>query len=247
MVRRSGLSAHEEVASALRGAIRAGEYAGGRRLPTEAELSERFSVSRQTVRRAMTSLVSEGLVYRVAGRGTFAVEAADRYIRHFGSIEDLMALSLDTECRIVSPPHDRVDVESAGRLRLANDTVTTLSFVRLHEEIPFCLTVVHLPPAIGRLLSDVEELAAPGARSRATVIGLIDARLPGRIQRAEQSITAVAATEAIADRLGRAPGSPLLRVDRVYLDRTGEPVELAVSHFDPEHYSYRVRLSRQLP
>ena len=39
-------------------------------------------------------------------------------------------------------------------------------------------------------------------------------------------------------------GHPVLRVDRLYLDTDGECVELAISHFLPEHYSYRISLLR---
>ena len=34
----------------------------------------------------------------------------------------------------------------------------------------------------------------------------------------------------------------MLRIDRLYFDDEDDPVELAVSYFDPEHYSYRVKL-----
>ena len=37
---------------------------------------------------------------------------------------------------------------------------------------------------------------------------------------------------------------PMLRVDRLYSDEAGAPVELAVSHFLPEQYTYRVTLRR---
>ena len=36
-----------------------------------------------------------------------------------------------------------------------------------------------------------------------------------------------------------------LRIDRLYFDAEDTPVELAVSYFDPEHYSYRVKLRRR--
>jgi DNA-binding GntR family transcriptional regulator len=36
----------------------------------------------------------------------------------------------------------------------------------------------------------------------------------------------------------------MLRVDRLYSDTTGTPVELSVSHFLPEQYTYRVTLRR---
>ena len=107
--------AYRNLADRIRTAIRDGEYADGRQLPTEEQLAASFSVSRQTVRRAMQDLVSEGIIYRVAGRGTYPVAERDRYVNHFGSVEELMALSLDTECEVVSPLQRKVDVETASR------------------------------------------------------------------------------------------------------------------------------------
>src|SRR3984893_6151361 len=124
--------AYRPLAAQVRNAIRNGEYADGRQLPTEGQLSASFSVSRQTVRRAMQDLVSEGVIYPVAGRGTYPVAEADRYVNHFGSVEELMALSLDTECQVVSPLQRKVDVETASRLRLPADEIAALALVRLH-------------------------------------------------------------------------------------------------------------------
>ena len=236
-------AAYRTLAAQLRDSIRNGEYADGRQLPTEGQLSASFSVSRQTVRRAMQDLVSEGIIYRVAGRGTYPVAEEDRYVNHFGSVEELMALSLDTECQVVSPLQRKVDVETASRLRLRSDEVFTVALVRLHADTPFCYTSVYLPPRIGQLLADVDELSSPQC-SRVTVIGLIDARTSGSITAAEQSISAAGAPSLAATHLGRDTGEPLLRIDRLYFDGEDTPVELAVSYFDPEHYSYRVRLRR---
>ena len=238
-------AAYRTLAAEIRDAIRNGEYADGRQLPTEEQLSASFSVSRQTVRRAMQDLVSEGIIYRVAGRGTYPVAEEDRYVNHFGSVEELMALSLDTECQVVSPLQRKVDVETASRLRLRSDEIFTVALVRLHADIPFCYTSVYLPPRIGQLLADVGELSSPGLRSRVTVIGLIDARRGGSITAAEQSISAAGAPAIAARHLGREAGEPMLRIDRLYFDEEDDPVELAVSYFDPEHYSYRVKLRRR--
>ncbi len=238
--------AYRTLAAQIRNAIRNGEYADGRQLPTEEQLVASYSVSRQTVRRAMQDLVSEGIIYRVAGRGTYPVAEQDRYVNHFGSVEELMALSLDTECEVVSPLQRRVDVETASRLRLPSDELFAVTLVRLHADIPFCYTSVYLPPRIGRLLTDVAELSSP-RRSQVTVIGLIDARMNGSITAAEQSVSAAGAPSFAARHLGREVGEPLLRIDRLYFDDSDDPVELAVSYFDPEHYSYRVKLRRRSP
>jgi GntR family transcriptional regulator len=237
--------AYRALAAQLRDAIRNGEYAGGRQLPTEEQLSASYSVSRQTVRRAMQDLVSEGIIYRVAGRGTYPVAAEDRYIHHFGSVDELMALSIDTECEIVTPLQHRVDVETASRLRLPSDEIFALTLIRLHSNVPFCHTSVFLPPRVGQLVSDVGELSSPGRRSTVTVIGLIDSRITGSVAAVEQSISATGAPSFAAERLDCDPEEPVLRVDRLYFDDADDPVELAVSYFDPEHYSYRVKLKRR--
>lgn len=236
-------AAYQRLARTLRGEIRRGRYAGGVRLPTEAELAREFSVSRQTVRRAFHDLVAEGLVRRTAGRGTFATPQGP-YLRQFGSIEDLMGLSLDTELEIVEPLRRQVDIEAASRLRLDGDVVHSVLFRRRHNRIPFCVTAVHVPPEIGSRLAGLPELTTTGAVSDVTVIAMVDTRTGHPIAEAEQSITAVAAGQEVSGRLGCAPGTPLLRVDRTYLTTAGQLVELAVSHFLPEHYSYRVKLRR---
>jgi len=238
--------AYRLLAERLRNAIRTGEFAEGAPLPTEAMLADTYSLSRSSVRRAMQDLVAEGVIYRVAGRGTFPVAETDRYLRHFGSVEDLMALSLDTDCELVSPLQQRVDIEAAGRLQLSSDEVMTMTLRRLYGSVPFTVTTVALPLPVGQLLADIPEFTSKGSRSRLTVIGSIDARMPQSIMGADQSITAVAAPAVAAEHLACAVGEPVLRVDRLYSDVGGHPIELAVSYFDPSYYTYRVKLRRRL-
>lgn len=238
--------AYTRLARQLRAGILQQQYPEGVRLPTEAELAEAHRVSRQTVRRAFQDLVHEGMVYRVPGRGTFAAPREQQYLRQFGSIDDLMGLSIDTSMQLVKPLRREIDLDAAGRLRLHSDRVHTLTFLRMHDEVPFCLTSVHLPPRVGKLLDSVPQLTEVGARSGFTIIGLLDDRLADPIAEAEQSITVATADTRIAEHLGCAPERPLLRIDRMYLTTAGQPVELAVSYFLPEHYSYRVRLRRNI-
>lgn len=237
-------TSYGSLAAALRTAILNGDYGDGDRLPTEAELASRRSVSRQTVRRAMQELVNEGLVYRVAGRGTYPVSRSERYLRHLGSVEDLMSLSLDTDCVIIDPMRRRVDVAAAGRLRLGVDRVHSVSFVRQHGDVPFCHTYVALPSDIGEQLEGVPELASAGVVSQVTVIGLVDTLVVRGIRDAEQSVNASALPRDLAIHLVPPADTPVLRIDRLYFDSKSRPVELAVSHFDPDFYSYRVRLRR---
>ncbi|GAA0446157.1 GntR family transcriptional regulator [Streptomyces olivaceiscleroticus] len=239
-----GRTAYQQLADDLRTDLAVDRYPKGVRLPTEAELAEKYRVSRQTVRRAFHDLVAEGLVYRVPGRGTFAAPRDGRYLRRFGSVDDLMGLSLDTTMQLTGPLRRRVDIDAAGRLRLDSDVVHTLAFRRLHDDVPFCHTTVWLPPDVGETLADVAQLAETGARSTFTIIGLLDDRLDSPITEAEQSITVAPAPAAVAAELACEPDHPLLRIDRLYTTSEGRRVELAISYFLPEQYSYRVRLRR---
>ncbi|WP_370331260.1 GntR family transcriptional regulator [Mycolicibacterium hippocampi] len=230
----------------LRDEIGAGRYPHGVRLPTESELVARHRLSRQTVRRAFQDLVAEGVVYRVPGRGTYARESG-RYLRQLGSIEDLMNLSQDTTMEVVRGLTRRVDVEAASRLRLDDDVVHTVVLRRLHTAaghgIPFVLTTVHLPGSSARHVADSAALQT-GAVGTHTVIGLLEPHLEEPIAEAAQSITVAAADDDVAAAVNCPPGHAMLRVDRLYSDTTGRPVELSVSHFLPEQYTYRVTLRR---
>lgn len=243
MTKRSDTPAYQIVATELRLRISAGEFPDGVRLPTEAELSERYGLSRQTIRRAFVDLVADRTVHRVRGRGTFATPHSGRYLRQLGSIEDLMSLSLDTMMEILRPPHRRVDIDAAGRLRLDTDVVHSVMFRRSHEDTPFVHTTVHLSPNSARLVADAPELAA-GSVSTATVIGLLDPRLARPISEAAQSITVAPANADVAAALCCPVGHPMLRVDRLYSNDLDEPVELSTSYFLSEHYTYRVTLRR---
>jgi GntR family transcriptional regulator len=221
----------------------AGDYRDGTRLPTESELVAQHGLSRQTVRRAFQDLVAEGVVYRVPGRGTYATESGGRYLRQLGSIEDLMSLSEDTTMEVLHGLSRRVDVEAASRLRLDNDVVYTVVFRRLHDGVPFVVTTVHLSEAAARSAQGTDALAT-GAVGTHTVIGLLEQHLTKPIVEAAQSITVARADSATAAALGCEPGHAMLRVDRLYSDSSGTPVELSVSYFLPEQYTYRVTLRR---
>jgi DNA-binding FadR family transcriptional regulator len=60
-----------QIAGEFRRRIDAGEWKSGSRLPAERALAAELAVARNTVRRALAALESEGLLARHVGRGTF--------------------------------------------------------------------------------------------------------------------------------------------------------------------------------
>ncbi len=239
--------AYRALADELRSAIFSGEFPPNRQLPTEVELARSHNVSRQTVRQAFAQLVSDSLVYRVPGRGTFATSfpRSGPFLRSMGSVDETLALSTDTELEVVEPLATRANVEGGVRLQLPTDEVMQITFTRAKDRKPLCMTTVVLPPWVGEAISPSPALFVAGGRSTETVVGLIE-RSPSisPIAGTQQSITAVAATPELARHTDLSPSEPMLRFDRVYYDRDGNHLEWATTYFNPTRYSYRVELRR---
>lgn len=67
----NALSLHQQLTNYFREHILSGHLTEGTRLPTELELAAEHQISRDTIRKALSQLVEEGLLERIQGRGTF--------------------------------------------------------------------------------------------------------------------------------------------------------------------------------
>ena len=70
-------SLYQRIADELRQQIESGRLHRGDQLPTEGDLSKQFEASRNTIRDAVKSLISLGLVETRPGQGTFVTEPPD--------------------------------------------------------------------------------------------------------------------------------------------------------------------------
>lgn len=75
---------YKQVAAVLRQVIADGEYLPGSLLPSEAQLSARYKVSRPTVRQAIAALRTEGLIDVVNGKGSYVRAHTNRPTRTIG-------------------------------------------------------------------------------------------------------------------------------------------------------------------
>lgn len=69
----------QNVSAEIRRAISRGEFAPGQKL-NEVALAERFEVSRNTLREAFASLISEGLCERIPNRGVFLAVPTQEFV-----------------------------------------------------------------------------------------------------------------------------------------------------------------------
>jgi GntR family transcriptional regulator len=214
---------YQAIADDLRARIDAGEFAAGRLLPSESELSESFAASRVTVRRALDVLRDEGLLDSRQGFGWFvAADPLRQSLAHLGTIESqLAAEGRDPARRVI----DFRFVAAPTRVRdvLDAETVLRVRRINLADGQPFALVTVWCPERFGTALSraDVE---------RSPFYELIGVELGG----ATPTNGAAAATAHDAELLGIPAGSPILRCERITRSDAGEPV-LVSEHVFPAH------------
>jgi GntR family transcriptional regulator len=214
---------YREIADDLRSRIADGEFAAGRLLPSEAELSAAHSVSRVTIRKSLELLRQEALVDSRQGFGWFvAVDPVSQSLGRLGTIESQLTESGASPVRkildfgFVNAPKRVAAVLGAG-------SVLRVRRVNLADGQPFARVTVWCPETLGSALSraDVE---------RASFYDLIGVELGG----ATQTIGAAAASAADANALDVPVGSPVLRCDRVTRGVDGAPV-LVSEHVFPAH------------
>jgi len=70
---------HQQLIEQLRALVRGGDFAPGKQFLTEREIAERFKTSRPTANKALSSLVSQGLLEMRRGAGTFVRESVLDY------------------------------------------------------------------------------------------------------------------------------------------------------------------------
>jgi GntR family transcriptional regulator len=239
--RSSAAPLHGQIRSALHSLITDGHYAAGSTLPGEQELSKHFNVSRITVKRALNDLALAGVVRRMRGRGTIVTYgAAHPLVRgNFATlIESLKAMGLETEVVLLAveetaPPQAIAALLGVGR----NVKVQRAVRLRKLEGRPFSHLVTYVPLDIARKYTREELATTP-------LLTLLE-RADVAITDAEQTLTAVAAPQGVADHLQIAPGAPLLQITRVMRDGAGRPVQAIEAHYRPDQFQYHMKLSRR--
>ncbi|MHB1162249.1 MAG: GntR family transcriptional regulator, partial [Chloroflexota bacterium] len=210
----------------------------GDTMPTERELIDRFGVSRITVRQAVNSLMSDGLLHRQRGLGTFV--RSNRIERELSTLtgfsEEMLARGLTPGTKLVFAEMADPDASVSARLQLEpGQKVFRMVRVRLANGEPMAFEVDYLPPDLGEKLmqEDLEE-----------ALYTLFERYGVEIDWADQAIQPTPANEFIASHLGIKKGTPVLLMERVVYAIDGRPVELSRTSYRADRYIYRVRLKR---
>jgi GntR family transcriptional regulator len=224
----------------LRSKIEGGEALPNHRLPTEQELSKEYKISRATVRQALAALVSEGLLYRKQGKGTFVTEKASqtKSVKLTGFTEDLFSEGHQAEVKIMeirrAPAPERV----AAVLRVpAGEEVIRFKRLRSLDGAPFSYVINYLVPDTGEKISE-RDLQGH------TMLHLLEEKLGISLGTIRHSVEAVKADVEVASLLAISVFEPVLYMATAVYSAEGQAVETVDSYFRADRYRYTVELIR---
>ena len=131
---------YAEIADYLRSLI--AESEPGDRLPSDADLADRFEVSRMTARQAVQVLASEQLLVREQGRGTFVTDhPVPRVLGSPLSFTDSTRLrGMTATSRTLAMETAAPDIDDARALEISADAhVGVLERLRLADGVPMAI------------------------------------------------------------------------------------------------------------
>lgn len=213
---------HAQVTDGFRRLITLGVWAPGSQLLAEPELSVAVGVSRGTIRRAVQTLIREGLVTTTHGKGTFVcADVNDMFptqqLLTIAEVMDQHGVAVETtvlDAALTVPPKTVADTLDLDE----NSTCLSLRRIRSVSGVPVAYLVnfvrtdrcpaIELIDFAERRLFDVIENA----------YGL-------RIDGGHRTFAAQAATPEVAAHLGLEIGHPVLYLTQVTFLKGEEPIE----------------------
>ena len=240
----SGNAKHAVIARALADEISLGVHPVGDILPSEADLSNRFDVSRHTVRAALRTLQELGLIASQPGVGS-VVRASHydaQYTQSFSSVEDLLQYAKTTRFETL----ERSEIVADADFVLAiggqpGDRWWHLYMLRTPKDndTPVTVADVYIPYGVGLALSDFPQADIPiFEQIEKSGVSIVEIK---------QEIGAAMPTEKEARMLAIDANQPVLVILRRYIGERGRLLEVTRTVHPADKFSYQmdVRLAAQ--
>ena len=231
-------SLYTQLSRSLTQAIHEGLLEDGDYLLPQRELAQALGVSRVTVRKAIETLVNEGLLRQRQGAGTVVTSGGKQSIHKNLSV--LNSFTEDMTARGMKPSSEwvnKVTVQSSPREAMALNLspgarVGRFTRVRYASETPMAYEIASVP---GTIIARAEQVSD----------SLYDAlhAANARPVRALQTMTAHNADAEVARYLKIAPGDAVLYIERQGFDAGNRPVEFTRSWYRGDIYDFVTELS----
>jgi GntR family transcriptional regulator len=230
------------IAASLRADIDTGALGPGAALPSEAELTGRFAVSRGTVRQALAGLRAEGLI--TGGRGRPPRVTRSIMAQSFDQMVSFSAwaerLGRAPSARTLELARRPAGAQAARKLGLEpGEPVFEYKRLRLLDGEPAMIELTTFRERVGRLLLDCD-LDSGSVYAQLGERGVV-------FGEAHQAIAAIAASAEQAALLGVPRRAPLLEVRRHVLDPDGTPLEWSYDTYRGDAFAITVQSRMALP
>jgi GntR family transcriptional regulator len=234
----SALPLYAQLKEMLVRQIRSGAYQPHEMLPAERELVERYSVSRITVRRALSDLTNEGLVYRKVGKGTYvaAEPIVETLTELVGHVEELQRRNLHPDVSLVEQGFREPTPEVALALGGPPGVFFVRRLVRV-EGTPLLVLDLCLPGDLG-IPFDAGLLTQVPVHAVLERYGVVP-------HAGEQRMAARAVAAREGELLGVATGAPALEVIRTEWSAAGKGLLWTRALYRSDRYQYVIRLQRR--
>lgn len=217
----------------LKEEIEAGKWAIGDRLPPERELADVFHVSRMTLRQAIQTLVDEGIIERRVGSGTYVarqkvqekmsgVTSFSEIIRSQGKVPSSKTVAF----YVTQPSRSEQEKLSLN----PHQKILRMERIRYADDVPICYEVASIPYDLIQHFTKKEI-----TQSFYQVLETKGKVKPGH---ATQTITALCASDKVADYLEIKKNSALLRLRQISYLTTGEPFEYVRSQYVGSRFEF---------
>jgi len=246
MTSRLPLTKYHQIYLVLREQLMEGRFV--KAMPAEIVLAKQFNVGRVTVRHAMEKLVAEGLIVRVAGRGTFpkpvanplpvlGTSAQTQPTNLAGLMENIVSASLTTTVKVLDWRTIEAPEDVANALQIPVRTPVKKAIrLRSSKEGPLSYIITYMPLNLAANMVR-RDLAAKPMLQLMSEAGVV-------LGRAQQSISARQADARVAEALGVHIGSALLSVRRRVFDEDDQPVQWLEGLYRPDRYEYQLEVSK---
>lgn len=235
----SAVPMHTQIREIIRRRVLDGTYAPHSQMPSESQMMDSFGVSRITIRQALGDLQKEGLIFKVAGKGSFVAKpkAFQSLSRLQGFGEAMTPAGYETYSQVLSARRQPASEAVARALQLKpGSAVFEIQRLRYLNREPISVDVSHFPLALGK------RLAREDLPTRDIFLILEnDYGLP--LTHADVSIEAISANETLARQLRTAEDAPLLRIERLTY-ANAQPIDFEYLYYRGDAFQYRLRIDR---
>lgn len=235
----SHIPIYVQIEEELKQRIFVGEYEVGEPIPSERDLSNSFGVSRMTVRQAITNLVSNGMLFREKGRGTYVSKPKlEQPLTGLTSFtEDMLKRGLQPSSKLLRFEKNIAPIDVARDLQLeTGEEVFYMIRIRNADDQPMAIERTYLPVKLfpNMTKEQVEE----------SLYQLIENEYQFKIGHALQQMEATFVGKEDSKFLQIDLNAIILFIKRTSYLTDGRPFELVRSSYRADRYKFITEIKR---